>query len=125
MYVRGTKKKKVQSITLIPDSVIPEFAHTGPRISVPQKQLTVCFVQFGIWIYRTLNLSPHQSGIRAIDCRLWNNGTINLARMNEDFKKLVSRQFQCRTCWDWAECGCSVAAETTSSLRRQPCCSSG
>ena len=51
-------------------------AHTGPRISVPQIQLTVCFVQSGIRIYRicyipvhrTLNLNPNQSGIRAIDC---------------------------------------------------------
>ena len=28
---------ELQSITLIPDSVIPEFAHTGPRISVPHR----------------------------------------------------------------------------------------
>ena len=42
----------IHSVTLIPDSVIPEFAHTGPGISVPQIQLTVCFVQSGIQIYR-------------------------------------------------------------------------
>ena len=61
--------KKVQLIALIPDSVIPEFAHTGSRISVPQKHLTVCFVRSlvfgytGFFIYRTLNLSPNPSPV--------------------------------------------------------------
>ena len=31
------RKLKVQSISLIPDSVTPEFAHTGQRISVPRR----------------------------------------------------------------------------------------
>ena len=41
-----------------------------------EEQLTVCFVQSdiriytGFLIYRTLNLSPNQSGIRAKDCSL-------------------------------------------------------
>ena len=54
-------------------SVKPEFADTGPIISVPQKQLTVRFVHSlvlgytGFLIYRTLNLSPNRSGITAID----------------------------------------------------------
>ena len=49
---------------------IPEFAHTGPRISKTRRISSqyVCFVQSGIRIYRTLNLSLNQSGIRAIDC---------------------------------------------------------
>ena len=47
---------------------IPEFAYTGPRIPVPLQQLTVCFLQSGIRIYRTLNLSPNQSGMKAIHC---------------------------------------------------------
>ena len=62
----------IQSISLIPNSVIYRTENSSPA----HKQLTVCFVQSGIriyrrfLIYRTLNLSPtqRQSGIRAIDC---------------------------------------------------------
>ena len=59
----------LQSITLI-----PEFAHTGPRISVPRRNSSqyvfrrLIFGYTGFLIYRTPNLSPNQSGIRAIDC---------------------------------------------------------
>ena len=65
---------------LIPDSAIPEFAHTGPRISVPRRNSSQQYIMFctvrlvgytGFFIYRILNLSPNQAGIRAIDCILY------------------------------------------------------
>ena len=49
--------------------------HTGPRISVPQNFRSSQYVLYSpvfgyteFLIYRTLNISPNQSGIRAIVC---------------------------------------------------------
>ena len=49
-----TVSHEIQSTTLIPDSVIPEFAHIPEteNFSPAQKQLTVCFEQSGSRIYR-------------------------------------------------------------------------
>ena len=84
-------ENRIQSIDL-------SFSYTGlgytgirtyrtENFSPAQKQLTVCFVQSvlgGIriyrisYVYRTVNLSPNQSGIRAIDCiKVCNNGIID------------------------------------------------
>ena len=61
-------------ITLIPDSVIPKIAHTGPRISVPRNSSQFVLYSPVIRIYRisytpdSKSQSQPQSGIRAIDC---------------------------------------------------------
>ena len=87
-------KYYMRSIDLIPDSVIPEFAHTGPREfrSPAQKQLTVCFVQSGdYWFgytgfltYRTLNLSPNQSVLN-----FSSNGRIGTKSTTTSFSDLI------------------------------------
>ena len=43
----------LQSIILIPDSAIPELAHTGPRISVPQKPETAHSMFCTVWFSDT------------------------------------------------------------------------
>ena len=85
--------------------VIPEFAHISDpeNFSPAQKQLTVCFVQSSVFgytgflIYRTLNVSPNQSGITAIDCVLWEKSQsvakIDSVRMNKKFWELYPTLF--------------------------------
>ena len=57
----------IQSITLIPDSVVPEFAHIpdrefqSRRNSSQYVSYSLVFGYTGFFIYRTLNLSPNPS----------------------------------------------------------------
>ena len=91
-------REKIQSITLIADSVIPEFAHIPDRefqsrAETPQSIFlySLVFGYTGFLIYRTQNLSPNpQSGIRAIDCSL-------LDTKKSSMQKSILSNFTCLT----------------------------
>ena len=73
----------IQSITLIPDSAIYRNSCIPDREfqSLEKAYSMFCtawlFGYTGFFVYRTQNLSPNQSGIRAIDC-MWKNWIIKL-----------------------------------------------
>ena len=87
----------MQSIALlIPDSVVPEFTHTGLEISVPGK--TSQYVLYGLVFgytgfrtYRTQILSPSQSGTKAIDCKFLYNTKKSSGVFEEHYFCLVGR----------------------------------
>ena len=58
LLLQRVRRKGTTVNTLIPDSVIPEFAHTGPKISAPRRMFCT---QSGIRIYRISYLPDSKS----------------------------------------------------------------